>query len=192
MLEQILQVDSQAFEVIHFQWSNSFFDWLMPILREKTTWIPLYLFIIGFSFWRFKLKSASLLIIALFITVGITDFVSSQLIKKAVDRPRPCQVNSFSTNIHELAPCGGGYSFPSSHAANHFGLAVFLLFSFGSIYRWIKFPLLLWATLIAIAQVYVGLHYPADSIGGAVLGSLIAFSVWRLYKNIILQHNPLY
>lgn len=192
MLEQVLQIDSKAFEFIHFQWSNSVFDWLMPFLREKTTWIPLYVFIIGYSFWRFYLKSAFFLIGALCMTVGLTDFISSQLIKKAVDRPRPCQVNTFINDIHELAPCGGGYSFPSSHAANHFGLAVFLLFAFGLRYPWIKIPLLLWPTSISIAQVYVGLHYPADIIVGAVLGSLIAISVWRLYKNIILPHNPLY
>lgn len=192
MLEQIVQIDSSAFEFIHFSGSNSVFDWLMPILRARETWIPLYVFIIGYSFWRFTFKSALFFILALVVTVGITDYANSSLIKEAVDRPRPCHIATFKSDIHELVPCGGGYSFPSSHAANHFALALFLLFSFGRKHPWLKLPLLCWASLISIAQVYVGLHYPLDIIGGALLGSLIAFCIWRLYKNIILPQNPLY
>lgn len=192
MLEQVSQIDHVIFELIYYNWSNDFLDKVMPILRDKLTWIPLYIFIIGFAFWRFSLKSASLFILALVLTVGLTDFLSSHMIKKTVDRERPCHRSEYKQVVRDLVPCGAGFSFPSSHAANHFALSFFLIFSLGLRYRWINIPLVLWASLISIAQVYVGLHYPIDIMGGALLGIFVSLLMWRLYKNVILKHNPLY
>lgn len=192
MLEQISQLDYRLFEMIHFQWSTSVMDQVMPILREKTTWIPVYLLIIGFLFWQFNFKSALYFVTALVLTVALTDVISSRVIKNSVDRERPCQRLEFKEEINKLVPCGGGKSFPSSHAANHFALSFFLIFSLGSRRYWIKLSLIIWATLISLAQIYVGLHFPLDIIGGAVLGIFMALLIWRVYKNLNLRHIPLY
>jgi undecaprenyl-diphosphatase len=82
-----------------------------------------------------------------------------------------------------LVECGSGYSFPSSHATNHFGMSLFLYFSFGKFYKWIKPTVILWAALVAYAQVYVGVHYPLDVVFGALLGFLIGhFVCWAYQK----------
>jgi len=43
------------------------------------------------------------------------------------------------------------------------------------------FVLLLWASLIAYSRIYLGVHYPADVLGGAMLGSLVGFVVYRVF-----------
>ncbi|RZL15228.1 MAG: phosphatase PAP2 family protein, partial [Pedobacter sp.] len=81
-------------------------------------------------------------------------------------------------------PCGSGYSFPSAHATNHFGIAVFLILVFYKKWKPILPLGLLWAFSIAFAQVYVGVHYPVDIICGSLLGTLLGFISFRLVKII--------
>jgi undecaprenyl-diphosphatase len=108
----------------------------------------------------------------------LTDKVSSALIKDLVARPRPChQVNgvAFIQGIHLLVGCGPGYSFPSSHAVNNFGVGTL----FARYYpRW-KWYFLGWAALIALSRPAVGVHYPSDILGGALIGTLLALLLVR-------------
>jgi undecaprenyl-diphosphatase len=106
---------------------------------------------------------------------------SSDLIKHFVHRLRPCALGEARLVV---AHCSDTYSFTSNHAANHFAIAVFLSLVFRQI-RWFPYVLVLWAGFISVSQVYVGLHYPADIAGGALLGSLvgwIAFLIFKLLK----------
>jgi len=83
--------------------------------------------------------------------------------------------------VRLLVHCGRAYSFTSSHAANHFAIAVFISLTLGLLYSWIKWPLLLWAGSIAYGQVYVGVHYPLDVIVGSLVGIIIGYLVAKLY-----------
>ncbi|MEE9374640.1 MAG: phosphatase PAP2 family protein [Saprospiraceae bacterium] len=144
-------------------------------MRERNTWIPFYMIILFFTFYKFSLPKASLITIGLILTIVSTDFISSQVIKKAVKRLRPCQTHLYKMdNRDSLVHCGNGYSFPSSHAANHFALAFYMIFT-GMIRR--KFLIgffIIWASTISFAQVYVGLHYPFDILAGMIFGTLMA------------------
>ena len=176
MLEQLIQFDQNLFFTINHGLSNSFFDWLMPALRNRFFWTPLYLFIIIF-FIRNYGKQGWIMILFLGLTFGCTDFISSSLIKPTVQRLRPCNNPEIKSDVKNLIDCGSGFSFPSSHASNHFGLAVLLIMM---LYRKWKLILpigLLWAASISFAQVYVGVHYPVDILAGAMLGGMIGFSM---------------
>ena len=174
MLEQLIQFDQNLFFTINHGLSNSFFDWLMPALRNRFFWTPLYLFIIIFSIRTYG-KQGWIMILFLGLTFGCTDFISSSLIKPTVQRLRPCNDPEIKSDVKNLIDCGSGYSFPSSHASNHFGLAVFLIVMFFSKWKLILPIGLLWAASISFAQVYVGVHYPVDILAGAMLGGMIGF-----------------
>jgi undecaprenyl-diphosphatase len=180
VIEALTQLDMNLFRAVNQGLSSPFLDLLMPVLRNKYTWIPLYVFIMGFSLLNFKWKGVWL-VICLVIAVGVGDTLSSKLIKKTVKRPRPCKTEQLLENLELRIDCGSGYSFTSSHATNHFAVGVFLFFAMGSVmgrYRWL---LVLWASLISVAQVYVGVHFPFDILAGGLLGSMIGFAFGKYY-----------
>jgi membrane-associated phospholipid phosphatase len=188
MLETIQQIDVVIFRLINGGLSNPFFDALLPWCREKWFWMPAYWFVAAFSLINFGRKGW-VIIIGMVLAAGLADFTSSSIIKKNVQRLRPCNDTERVENITLRVPCGSGYSFTSSHAANHFAVAVFLIGFLGDIARWVKPVALSWATLIAFSQVYVGVHYPADVTIGGLLGALIG---WLMVKSLGKWKGRLY
>jgi undecaprenyl-diphosphatase len=183
MFHQLIQFDKHLFFLVNKGLSNSFFDWLMPLIRNPYTWAPLYVFIIAFSIYRYK-KQGLYLILMLLISFALADFGSATVIKSLVKRVRPCNDPALAGTIIERVPCGSGYSFPSAHASNHFAIAIFLCLVFGSRWRWLWPAALLWAFSISIAQVYVGVHYPIDITAGALYGLTVGWLMVWLFRKI--------
>lgn len=181
----MLEIDTYLFHVIHNDIANPVFDLILPIIRNKAFWIPLYVFIIAFLFFNFSPKKALLYIVFLLVTVGTADFMSSTVIKKSVKRVRPCNQIEMQSEIRNLVHCGGGYSFTSSHAANHFALVAFLIFTFGRFMKKIRIPLLIWAAIIGFAQIYVGVHFPLDILFGAMVGIILGSIMAEVYNRWI-------
>lgn len=176
----LLSWDATLFHFINTGLSNPVFDAILPFCREKWLWAPVYLFLGAFLGLNFGGKGW-IFILTMVVAVGFADFTSSSVIKKNVQRTRPC--NDPTMLVQLRVPCGSGYSFTSSHAANHFAAAVFIIGLLGHLRRWIRPLALSWAGLIAFSQVYVGVHYPLDVIGGAILGSVIG---WAAVKMLLL------
>jgi len=180
-MSELLQFDEFLFHIINHDWHTPLLDAVMPYWRSKFFWIPFYLFLITFVVVKHTYK-AGLFILTIVAIIAISDTLSSKIIKKSVQRARPCHDhNPLSKEVNLLVKCGGGYSFTSSHATNHFALAFFLIFTLGKRYRRIKIPLFLWAASIAFGQVYVGVHYPLDVMIGGLIGSIIGILVAFIY-----------
>ncbi len=156
----------------------------MPYARDKNCWIPLYIFIGAYVIYQFKWRSI-IIIASAGITILLTDQIASSIIKPAVQRLRPCNDPAMLYQVHLLVNCGSGFSFVSSHASNHFGIAVFLIFLLGKKFPWIAPVILLWAALICFAQVYVGLHYPLDVLVGGLIGILIGIITGRFCRTAL-------
>jgi membrane-associated phospholipid phosphatase len=183
MPDQLLQLDRHLFYFINHDLANPFFDLVMPYLRNPRFWIPLYLFIIGFCIYKFK-KQGLIIIVLIALSAGFADFTSASLIKPMVKRLRPCQdVVTSQTDIERIG-CGSGYSFPSTHATDHFAMAFFMIFIFYKRWRWIWLWAILWAGIICFAQVYVGVHYPVDVVCGAIYGMLVGWLFSLLFKRL--------
>jgi membrane-associated phospholipid phosphatase len=183
MLDHLIQFDRHLFYFINHDLTNPFFDWLMPLLRNAKNWIPLYVFIIIFCIWRFK-KVGVVIIILLALSAGFADFTSVHLIKNNVERLRPCRDPVVSQTVISRVPCGTGYSFPSTHATDHFAMAAFLILVFYRKWRWILLWAILWAGAISFAQVYVGVHFPVDVTLGALYGTLVGWLFYLLFKKL--------
>lgn len=183
MIAELQQFDTELFLKIHREMANPFFDALMPLLRNRFFWAPLYLFIIIFCIRQYK-KTGYYIIGMILVTFAMGDLIASKLIKPAVNRVRPCNEVSLSTKIIHRVPCGSGKSFPSAHATNHFAIGIFLICVFYRRWKAILPLGLLWAFSISFAQIYVGVHYPIDTFVGALLGTCIGFFTFYIYQKI--------
>ena len=188
-MESLLYYDQQIFFFINRQLSNPAFDFIMPYVRERDFWIPLYVLLV-FYFVRLLKKWSWVALLTAAITVVITDQVSSSLLKPWIARLRPCNDPSLAEQVQLIVNCGSGFSFVSSHAANHFGIACFLIVMLQHRLKWILPVALFWAALVSFAQVYVGVHYPLDVICGGLLGVAIGILAGKICKGILIKHNP--
>ncbi|MFD2162631.1 phosphatase PAP2 family protein [Paradesertivirga mongoliensis] len=183
MLESLIQFDHQLFFAINKGLSNPFFDWIMPYLRNRYFWMPLYLFLVVFLARNYG-KWGWICLLFIVLTFGLCDFFSASIVKPAFERLRPCNDISIKDEMILRVGCGSGFSFPSTHATNHFGIAMFLVGTFYSRWKWIAPLAFLWAFSICLAQVYVGVHFPVDVTTGAILGCLIGYLTSTIFLTI--------
>jgi undecaprenyl-diphosphatase len=73
------------------------------------------------------------------------------------------------------------HSFPSGHAARAVLIAA-LVAAWGP--AWLAPILIVWAPLVALARVAMGLHFVADIVGGAVLGLALAGAIAASYSPV--------
>ncbi|HEU0295934.1 MAG TPA: phosphatase PAP2 family protein [Anaerolineales bacterium] len=75
------------------------------------------------------------------------------------------------------------HSFPSGHAARAFLIAVI---ASALAPTWLAILLWIWAPLVALARVAMGVHYLSDVLAGAILGALIAWLGLQIYEPILM------
>ena len=112
------------------------------------------------------LRRRPALLLAVVVADGIADLVARG-IKSVVDVQRPAFRYA---EPKALVHVPHDHSFPSGHAATSFACATTLALAFPRL----VVPLYVLAAAIAYSRVYVGVHYPLDVVGGAVLGIAVA------------------
>ena len=130
---------------------------------------PLTFFITGMIEHNNDLKKK-----ALFITesIAISRLVSFAT-KIIVNRQRPSE---YDPTIIALTSTNNK-SFPSGHTGAAFSTATSLVLIS---HKWyVVIPAYTWASLVGYSRLYLGVHYPSDVLGGAILGS---GSAWLSYK----------
>lgn len=181
----IQHIDEQVFILINTTWGNALFDTILPPIRDKLFWIPLYVIVAGILVYRFRVQGLWMVILIV-ANFAASDQLSSSVIKPAVGRLRPCNEPAFQQQVNlRIDACGAGKSFTSSHATNTFAFAVMLTLLFKKRLKWITPVALIWAGSISYAQVYVGVHYPLDIVAGALLGTLISIILFNIAKRWI-------
>ncbi len=178
----LIEFDQWLFLQINTVWTNASLDVVFPVWRESLTWVPLYVFLLAFAFYNFGNKIWFWIVI-LICTVILTDQISSGFLKDFFGRLRPCRDPEVMNQMRLLLNrCPVSFSFTSSHATNHFGVAVFIILTMKPIMKQWRWLFIAWAATISYGQVYVGVHYPLDVIGGAFVGGGIGW-VTAMYYN---------
>ncbi|MGZ4081163.1 MAG: phosphatase PAP2 family protein [Bacteroidia bacterium] len=153
----------------------------MPYLTNFWVWIPL------FAWWLYKVyqkyRQKTLTIALLVIGLIFASDQGSGLIKKSVKRYRPTHNTEISQKVHTVDDYKGGqYGFISSHAANTFAICVFLFLILRPAGTIFIFSLIVYTMTVCFSRIYLGVHYPLDILGGALLGTILAFIFAMIFK----------
>jgi membrane-associated phospholipid phosphatase len=179
--ELLVSADYSVWYYVNTVWHNYILDAIIPFFRNQWTWAPVYLFLLVFMLMNFG-KTGIIWCIFFLATFGLSDQISATFLKEIFHRTRPCNNPHLAPIVHIIVPCGSGYSFPSSHAANHFALAVFSAMTLQRVIKGIWVIAIAWALLVSYAQVYVGVHFPLDVTCGGLLGIVIGIITARLFR----------
>jgi undecaprenyl-diphosphatase len=181
-MEFLYSIDRTVFLFFNRTVANPVFDFIMPIITELDYWrIPIFLMLLALLIFGGKKGRIVVLLVAIIVTMS--DQLSSHVIKPLVGRTRPCfVVEGVRLLIHQSR----SFSFTSSHASNMAAMAT--LFSVK--YPRYKIAFITLAALVAYSRIYVGVHYPADILGGAILGTLCAAIVlWIERRIVVIWHR---
>jgi undecaprenyl-diphosphatase len=162
MVDFLYHVDLQVLYFFNHTLSFHIFDKFFSIITNVNNWFIAYVILLFISFLKGGIKG-KFAVLGVILLIIFTDQLGFKILKEFFHRPRPCV-----TLQDVLTPlgCNGTWSFPSNHALNNFAAATFYYILFPKL----KWALFIPAILVSLSRVYLGLHYPSDILGGAVIG----------------------
>ena len=167
MIDYLYRIDLNIFYFFNHTFSIPVLDKFFSLITNVNNWYIAYIILLLIAFIKGG-RAGKIMVIGVLILITLTDQVSSNILKELVHRLRPCLALPDA-----LTPmgCTGTYSFPSNHAFNNFAAAIFIYRFFPKL----NWALLITAILISLSRIYLGLHYPSDVLGGAILGSISGY-----------------
>jgi 3-deoxy-D-manno-octulosonic-acid transferase len=173
ILERLYNFDISLFYLINHSMSTSFIDGFMLFMTKLDLSKILMIAVIAtYAIFRGRGRALWVIVIA-GVAVGLSDLITSQMLKNMFERTRPCHV---LPDVHLLAGCTSSYSFPSAHAANISSAATVLI---GHVPASALFMVPL-ALVVSISRVSVGVHWPSDAIGGIIVGTICGLFILLL------------
>lgn len=145
-----------------------------PILNFERLSIAIFILIVAslligglFSRHVWRMRAGVSALAAAGLGLLVTHFLSL-----LVDRPRPFVAHPDA--IHTFASHAADAGFPSDHATAAFAIGTAIALRNRA---WGAFVLVL-AVMLCVGRVAIGVHYPSDVIGGALIGTLAALLLW--------------
>lgn len=185
LIDRFLPLERDLFFALNGS-DSPFLDNLMWTYTRPIVWLPLFLFLIFMMFYKTPYKEAILTLVLFLLVFGISDFVSSSIFKPLFHRFRPTHYPGFEQYVDIVRNYRGGmYGFVSGHACTSFGIATFISLLFRN--KWVTITSILWASINSYSRIYLGVHFISDIVFGALVGVLIAFLFFELYKWVRLK-----
>ena len=190
-LSGFMSWDRAVFEVINKSFTSSFLDALLPLASDFEFWlIPLGL--VWLFFFIRTNRRGRIIALSCLVVVAATDQLSNEIIKPSVQRVRPCNVVPAAryydgegfvvTDKFGMTTYKASYSFPSNHAANIAGQAMYWSYFYPQVTPFMVFV----AVVVGYSRVYEGHHYPADVAGGYLVGVFVAMLVAFILRRWVL------
>ena len=127
--------------------------------------VPIILLLIALKKKIAELRRDALMIL---ISVALSSIIAN-ILKYTINLPRPYEIYPFILKLSS----GGSPSFPSGHTADAFAFAVAASIVYPKWY--IIIPGLIWACLVGYSRMSLGVHFPSDVLGGALIGAASAY-----------------
>ena len=184
MLDRIKQIDTELLIFLN-NLGNKSWDPLWVSITDKFTFLPLFMLVIFFLFKKNGTKA--LLVILLFISVLIlfTDQFTN-VVKDFTQRLRPCRLDELQGLLRDIDIRCGKYGFFSAHAANSISVTIFIINCVDeSVKKFLKPVLVLWVMIFSYSRIYLGVHYPLDTIFGLSFGIFSGFLFKYIYNYFI-------
>ncbi len=169
-LNLLQQTDLSVLFFINQQLSNPVFDFVFKS-THYLSYVMLGLLVAYFAFRKEKFIVLSM------IVVVIASTLTAAVLKNTTHRERPYQ----TLDVRQLVEEDNNRSFPSNHVQLSFALSTIVFY----FYRRSGLVLFLLSLLMGIGRIYVGVHYPSDVLGGAIIGIMIAFVILKMKHDFI-------
>ena len=184
MLDRIKQIDTDLLIFLN-NLGNKSWDPIWISITDKFTFLPLFVLIIFYLFKKNGIKG--LLVILLFISALIifTDQFTN-VVKDFTQRLRPCRLNDLKGLLRDIDITCGKYGFFSAHAANSISVTIFIINCVDEyVKKFLKPVLIFWVIIFSYSRIYLGVHYPLDTIFGLSFGIFSGFLFKYLYNYFI-------
>lgn len=162
----------QTTDVRLFFWVQQFQPLLVRLCRHLSRTADGLLYaVIPFLYWA-AVPAEGLAFVLLVAKAFAIERPLYYCLKKTCKRRRPpAAIPGFSSVI----TASDEFSFPSGHTCGAFLFTTLLCLAFGF---WFA-PLFVWASMVGLSRVVLGVHFPTDTLVGAVMGIAIGLVVGR-------------
>ena len=178
-----------------FLWLNfdggKVMDSVMEIISGTLMWIPLYLFIIAWAFYKYGWKSAIAFVVCLILAIGLADmlcgiFKHTGLLKDLWAsfpvRHRPMFDSAVRDLAHVPSYAHGPYGTVSAHAATVVALAWMSALMIRR--RWYNWLIAVSVVLICYSRIYLACHFPMDLLLGTIVGTITGVAMYFLWRKL--------
>lgn len=161
--------------VIDYLHPSAFIDWVMKIITVLGDMAVIwFLFAILMLFFKEYRKTGIVMLVGLIFVAGFNLYI----LKPIINRPRPfvddiyiaTYVNSFF-ETSGLFKVPDGASFMSGHALSAFIAAT----TIAHYHKKLAVPAFVFGAIMAFTRLYFAVHYPTDTIAGAITGVIFAY-----------------